>query len=296
MHDDPLDDLFNATPGAPRPAPRLPAGFTPAVERVFAEACRKCGGSGRFRHLGPCYACKGAGRLTFKTAPEARAAGRERAAAKRIERAHELARERDAWKAAHASELEWLIATARRNDQRGGSFTFPAAMIEALSRFGSLTDNQLAAVRKLMARDAERAEARKAAAAAAPAVDVARIEAAFAKARAAAAADRDGVRWLKLRLDTFVFADAPARDPWPAAIFIKEGTVKLGRITGGRLLRSRDCDDATAARILAAIADPAAAAIAYGLRFKNCACCGRELTNAESRARGIGPICFERWF
>jgi hypothetical protein len=69
----------------------------------------------------------------------------------------------------------------------------------------------------------------------------------------------------------------------------------LGRIVDGRFLRSHACDDATEARILAAIADPAAAAIAYGQRTGTCSCCGRELTNAESRARGIGPICAEKY-
>jgi len=41
--------------------------------------------------------------------------------------------------------------------------------------------------------------------------------------------------------------------------------------------------------------DPSAAARAYGLRTGQCSICGRELTNAESRARGIGPICAERF-
>jgi len=34
----------------------------------------------------------------------------------------------------------------------------------------------------------------------------------------------------------------------------------------------------------------------FGKRFGVCAICGRELTNAESVARGIGPICYARAF
>lgn len=41
--------------------------------------------------------------------------------------------------------------------------------------------------------------------------------------------------------------------------------------------------------------DPAAAAARYGHEIGKCGICGRKLTNDESRARGIGPICAEKW-
>src|SRR5262245_8982532 len=148
------------------------------------------------------------------------------------------------------------------------------------------------AVQKLMARDTERKQAREATA---KAVDVSKVEAAFAEARNAAASDGEGVKWLKLRLDTFTFSDAPARGQWAAAIFVREGETKLGRIAGGKFMRSFACDDTTESRVLAAAADPEAAAVAYGQRTGEGSCCGRELTNAESRARGIGPICAEKY-
>jgi hypothetical protein len=47
--------------------------------------------------------------------------------------------------------------------------------------------------------------------------------------------------------------------------------------------------------IAAAIADPAAAAKAYGLRTGECCICGRTLTNRVSIDAGIGPICAGRW-
>lgn len=34
----------------------------------------------------------------------------------------------------------------------------------------------------------------------------------------------------------------------------------------------------------------------YGQVTGRCACCGRELTNEESIERGIGPICWEKYF
>lgn len=41
--------------------------------------------------------------------------------------------------------------------------------------------------------------------------------------------------------------------------------------------------------------DPGGAAAAYGHLIGKCGICGRGLTNDESRERGIGPVCAERW-
>lgn len=40
--------------------------------------------------------------------------------------------------------------------------------------------------------------------------------------------------------------------------------------------------------------DPAAASARYGHEIGSCGICGRTLTDAESRARGIGPICADK--
>jgi hypothetical protein len=49
------------------------------------------------------------------------------------------------------------------------------------------------------------------------------------------------------------------------------------------------------ARILAAIAaDPMGALARFGREIGSCGHCGRTLTDEESRARGIGPVCFAR--
>ena len=72
---DSLDDLFSGPTGEVRVVPvRAPATYTP---RAFDEVCKKCGGSGSWRGFGRCFACKGAGKHTFKTSPETRAKARE---------------------------------------------------------------------------------------------------------------------------------------------------------------------------------------------------------------------------
>ena len=279
--DDPLDELFGgSSTGTPRPMVR----DIPAAKPTFVELCPKCQGTGRFRNFGPCFACKGRGKHEFKTSFAQRAQARVKAEDRKVAKE---AQQIDDFKAEHGAEFAWI--------QANPNFDFAKAMFDALRKFGSLTENQLAAVRRCLAREEVRKAERTARVANAPTLDTSAIEAAFAKARAAAAADREGLKWLRLRLDTFVFSDAPANGQWAAAIFIKEGVTKLGRISGGKLICAPDTSAETKARILAAIADPATAAKAFGQRTGECSVCGRELTNKDSRALGIGPICAERF-
>ena len=55
-------------------------------------------------------------------------------------------------------------------------------------------------------------------------------------------------------------------------------------------------DEATIGFLQAASKNPLAAAKLHGQQTGNCSCCGRELTNAESIALGIGPICLQKYF
>jgi hypothetical protein len=300
-HDDPLTDLFvSAGSSAPRQLPerRMPADFVPAVERIFTEACPKCRGSGRwgYRQDRECFGCKGTGKLSFKTSYEERAKGRAKAAEKRQDRAAELRATVDLWHTEHEAEGLWLTAKA------GGTWEFPSAMLEALNKWGSLTENQLAAVRKCMARDVVRTETRRIEAQArqeaAPTIDIRKIETAFESARANAAKDGEGVKWLKLRLGSPVltFSPAGANSKNPGAIYVKaDNGDYLGKVVNGKFFGAYGCTDTQKQQIIAVAADPAAAATAYGLRTGECSCCGRELTNTESRRLGIGPICRERY-
>src|SRR5262249_15757273 len=145
-----------ATGPALTPIYRAPDTFVPAIER-FKEGCPKCRGSGRFisysgRDCGPCFACKGAGNKPFKTSPEPRARSPQGA----VERKTKAL---TSWCEENKAEHAWCLQAAPR-------FAFAQSMLDAVAKFGSLTDGQMAAVRKCMAKDAERAverEARKAA-------------------------------------------------------------------------------------------------------------------------------------
>lgn len=67
----------------------------------------------------------------------------------------------------------------------------------------------------------------------------------------------------------------------------------LGKVTPQRL-DSRLADDVKAV-LLEAAGDPLTAAIRYGKETGACSCCGRDLTNPDSIAAGIGPICREKY-
>lgn len=292
---DPLEDIFNAA-GQPatvvKPVP--PESYTPPT---YTETCKKCGGRGSIysyssgRTIGQCFACKGAGKRTFKTSRQERVNAQASREA-REDRARVEAYE--AFKAANPEVFAWLVAKA-------GTFDFALSMLNALNRFKSLTDNQLAACQRLVAKDKARDAERTARVEAAPAVEVGALEAAFEKARNyKRLPNQHGVKRLTLRLDTFIFKPAANH---PGTIYVTDKTetdseyqpLYLGKIVGGRFQASRACGEARAARVVAAASDPAKAAQAYGQRFGACCVCGRELTAEGSIVRNMGPICAERF-
>lgn len=297
-HDDPLDDDLGDIFGGDLSPEDISAGVhlakTQPVRGLVEETCQACRGTGKFRSysgrvVGDCFKCKGAGKRYFKSTLEQREKAKTQRDTKKAHTAQELREQFSAWLLANPDEDAWLRSASARG------FEFAQSMLDAGHKYGHLTERQEAAVRKATAKSLERQaqwtaerEAREANRAT---VDIARIAEAFAAARAAR------LKWPKLRLDTFEFSLASETSRNAGAIYVKDdaaGTY-LGKIVEGKFTRSRDCDDAAEARIVAACADPHAAAQAYGHRTGVCSCCGRELTNALSVSLGIGPICREKW-
>lgn len=69
---------------------------------------------------------------------------------------------------------------------------------------------------------------------------------------------------------------------WTVRMYVSDERVKLPRRLQYQILDS-------------IAEDPAEAAALYGKEIGKCGICSRKLTNDESRARGIGPVCAERW-
>jgi len=307
MSTNPFDIFNNDTLDAPGPAGKpMPSIAKAQAGEEFVETCPKCRGSGSFisyggRNLGPCFACKGKGKNVYATSPEERAKSRDRAAVKRVEKAHQIVEDTRSWYATYPAEIAWLQQAAKRNSARAGSFTFPADLLDKLNQYGSLTDAQLASVRKLMARDTERQVAR---AATAPAIDATKIEKAFAVAREKA--NRPGqmgtfTKPLKLTSPdpdkiTLSFRPGSPGSQWADMLFVKShDDRKLGHIKGGKFFRKFDCSPAEEAAVIACAADPETAVVAFAKAWSACGVCGQRLLNDVSIARGIGPICAEKF-
>lgn len=177
----------------------------------------------------------------------------------------------------HSDVVTWLM------DSAGNEFA--DSLSRQLDERGSLTENQIAAVRRSLARaqapDATGVE-----------INVARIEEAFSHAEAS------GLKRLRMHLDTFKFTPAGENSRNAGGIYVKRSGgdgAYLGKVLGGKFLRSRDCTDDEEKRIVEAASDPAKAAKAYGQRTGQCSICGRELTAEESIERFVGPICAGRY-
>jgi len=271
-----------------------PAKSSASEVTYFEQTCPKCKGTGRFTfgyinvRSGECFACKGKGKMTFKTSPATRAKAKASAQRRAVAKADAQASKAAEWKVANPAEAAWMESSAER-------FEFARSMLDALNKYGHLTEKQMATVQRLTVQDAERKAARAveqaARAESAPVVSVEAIEVAFNNAK------ESGVKFPKLRLDTFVFSPAGENSKNAGAIYVKSkgDGVYLGKVMGGRLFTSRDCTPEAAERITAVASDPKQSAVAYGMKFGSCSVCGRQLTDSDSVARGIGPICADNY-
>ena len=99
----------------------------------------------------------------------------------------------------------------------------------------------------------------------------------------------------------FFQVDRPASGKWAGWTFVKRLTGAPGDFSKSRL--SRRDSDAVLARIAGAeyrdgdrvLTGPEAAAVAFSREHGVCAACLAPLTDAESIARGLGPVCAGRF-
>lgn len=179
-----------------------------------------------------------------------------------------------------ASVTEWLQANKATN-------TFADSLLIQYQRKGYLTDPQVNAVLRNIARHAD-AIAREASA---PSAIIARIEEAFQRA------SESGLKTPKLVIGSLRFTPAKADSRNPGAIYAKdrEDNTYLGKFAKGRFVRSPNCTDEQQAMLISIAADPLAAAVNHGKLTGNCAICSHKLTDKKSVARGIGPVCAEKF-
>lgn len=292
--DDDLSDLLGGDLDAADQFARAvlaPRNVTSTV--TFEEKCDACRGTGTWRSYsgyssGTCFKCKGAGVRRYKQSAEQRAKAREAADVRRQKAAAAASEQAVAWLDANPAEADWLRDSFN-------SFDFARSMLEALYKYGHFTPKQEAAVRSAAAKSAAR-KAQWAAEKAAREEGAATLS--LAKIRAGFDSALKHLKRPKLRIADIQFSLAPASGRNAGCIYVVRASddTYLGKITPeDKFLTSRECTEADSATVARVAADPAAAAVAHGHEYGQCSCCGRELTNPESVARGIGPICADRW-
>lgn len=255
-------------------------------EPMVSIECPKCNGRGVYRamyggYVGGCNRCKGKKviQVSLLEAKQREAAAAEKLAA-RDRKVYDIAANAAAWRAANPAEAAWLAA------QADAGLAFAQSLLAGLQRYGALTPNQLAAVQRNVA---QASAPRAAGPAAAPAASMPEVEAAFSRARA------KGVKFPKMRMAGFTMSPASESSANAGAIYVKSSEgVYLGKVLGGVFSKSRDCSPELQAKVLEVAKDPKAAAVAYGKEYGVCSVCGRELSDAASVERGIGPVCAER--
>lgn len=251
-------------------------------------ACDKCAGTGVWTsrygtHEGKCFACKGKG--YFKTSPYARQKARDASAKRKAADAEanvELFAEEQP--VAH----KWLTENA--GVKRNGEDNFAKSLLDGVRKYGSLTEKQLAAVYRIIADDADRAEAKQ------TKIDMSDLLYRFGLAQEA------GIKRPKVNTGDLLFSLAPATGRNAGHVYVKGEEdswgerLYLGKITPeGELYPSRDASPEVIKRIAEIGADVVGSAKAHGAQHGNCCFCNRDLTTDESVSNGYGPICAGRY-
>lgn len=271
-----FDDLD--TPLTAKPvlsAPRLDITASAHIANGGTEMfdCPKCRGTGQTR-WGACFSCQGKGQRS-KRSLAATQAGQTR-------RQNE-ADARATFHREHADVVAFLADNSGWSD-------FYRSLNDKLAEYGVLTENQLAAVVRGMAKQAERNAVRVAEREAArPVVEISAIQAMFAKA------SEKLTKRPVFRTDGFQIETD--RQVGHQTLWIKdtEQGKYVAKIEGGKYVGFRAATDKTLPAIEAVAADPTAAVIAYARKFKACACCGTTLRNPVSVLAVVGPICAQNW-
>jgi hypothetical protein len=163
--------------------------------------------------------------------------------------------------------------------------SFAASLVAQYDSKGSLSVAQVEAAERMFAKMTANAANKSAA----KAVDLSNVHKMF-DAALAHGLKRPRFAFGDLRLS---LASETSRNA--GAVYVKLGGEYAGKVQGGVYHPVGAGSVATAQAIATIAADPLAAAVQHGRDTGQCACCGRTLTDPESVARGIGPICAAHW-
>jgi hypothetical protein len=257
--------------------------------------CMSCAGTGKWQptyrgvtrsnrnEQSHCFACAGKG---YHNKPYAEAMRDKAAARQKREDGVRNAQERRGaqFDAANPGLRAWMAEQAWS--------TFIQDMLARIETPYGLSERQLGAVLSTKAKcDARQATKQAERKAAEVTVDLSVIEGMFDTAKG------NGLKRPTYRAEGLVINAAPAHGANAGALYVKGADgVYYGKIVGRVFKPTWDGRQAEAAgKLLAIAANPLEAAVRYGRLTNACSCCGRDLTDPVSVARGIGPICAEKW-
>jgi len=279
----PLDE-FNALP-------------TTKVERKKFP-CQSCGGTGKYNGVrihqekSQCFTCNGRGFFYTSYADRKKARDKRRAKAQAEAIANAEAGRQQIIDAVGEDGLTWI--------ENATWSEFYSDLFNKALKYGSLSEKQLACVvrgwEKQQVRDAERNAARAAREANAPVIDLTKINDLFDTAKG------NGLKKPRLVCGLLRLSLAPLNGANAGCIYVKDQGEYAGKITAeGKFFAARTHsgepgkNDTLVNQLHEIAKDPLNAFKVHGQVTGNCSCCGRELTNADSIALGIGPICAENW-
>lgn len=262
---------------------------TRATSKQERFTCQKCAGTGNYQGIrvhqekSNCFACKGKG--YFLTDPRNRAKAKARREAKKTEKLNAIRDQFKAYRDQHEELFTFMVNNSNWND-------FFASMLDAASTYGKLTEKQEAAAYKCMEKCvASRAKKQAEKNAAATSVDLTKLHDVFHTAVA------NGLKKPKLRMAGLLVSLAPATGRNEGCLYVKQDGEYQGKLTPeGKFFTVRGAAEGIEQTIAEFCKDPLEAAKMYGKETGTCACCGRELTDPNSIALGIGPVCADNWF
>ena len=261
---------------------------TTSKRDVVKYPCEHCGGTGRWRRGSnrygepKCFGCGGKG--YFKSSKQ----DRQKAKRQRQEsKARKLQDALGGFEEAYPGIRAALDAIKSWN-------SFALSLASQLEERGSLSEKQVQAAQRMLAKLEANKKKRDDAA---TAVDLSSIRDMFATAYS------KGHTRPKYRAEGLVISRAPDSGRNAGSLYVKlddddefAECEYQGKLTPDNMFRPVGSVDARTLEALNAIAaNPAEAAVRYGRRTGQCSICARQLTNSESIDRGIGPICADKF-
>lgn len=284
-----LEGTSYTPPAVPQNGTFFDAMATAVHNTAIKITCRACNGTGFWGWARkPCFKCNSTGKLNAPKALKMDTASVERRAQYKQDKVADEQARVDAiakYRVEHAPVFQWLDTHSKYGNP------FAQDLLRYFNTNAYLAQGHISAVERNIARTATAKATAHAAAPCVAGVGFDKLLASFKTARAS------GLKNPKIRIDTLVFSSAPPTGKNPGCVYVKVNGEYQGKISQeGRYYASQDALKTVATQVADIGRDPLAAAIAHGRKTGQCACCGKELTNAESIDLGIGPICREKFF